>query len=228
MVGSLSAAEVLSRILELSQKADYCRVLVRDRSVDPSSELGRRITEFSGGSVLRFCALIDDVVHLSGEGRALAVSMCARGAVETAGILAEFRRKFQNALDPFDDTDVVFISRNFVFASKGFGASREIATPHVLNGVRALDRECSGVFSAYEILCETVHPNWAGRLNVNFNIDEVDRIAATRIYVAALYLDPLCHVVSASYSRCLELVDKHQADLSRLMRPRSSRMDCAR
>lgn len=213
----LKVDEIADRIEELPGKIIACRESLLSNRRPLDSELGRKVAEFCEGSTSRFCVLVDDVVHLFRDRRVLAISMCARGAVETAGILAEFRRKFQNALDPVDETEVVSVARNFLFASKEFGASREVATPHVLNGVRALDRDCSGVFNAYEILCESVHPNWAGRLNVGVDATEIDAIAATRIHLASLYLTLLFDVVVLSHSRCVELAEKHQGTLARLM-----------
>jgi hypothetical protein len=151
-------------------------------------ELERIVRSFICESLERFIQLLKDSASLVEDDRVIAASMCARGCVESGGILLEFLRKFEAAVRNGDIASVIRACRNFVFASKEFGEAHDISTPHVHNGVRTLDKHLLGAEKVYNTLCETVHPNWSGRVAGQRIGGELSNTVLTRNYVSIFFL----------------------------------------
>lgn len=139
----------------------------------------------------RITQLSDDTDFLMNEERLMAATMTARGVIEAAGILIEFIRKFRSAIQRKDSDGALSVLQNFMFASMEFGDDHSVSTPHVMNGVRGLDKIVKGTASTYDVLCETVHPNWAGRVGFSSSPDDRDQANVERIYVSIFFLSDI-------------------------------------
>ena len=161
-------------------------------------ELGKRkgsvrgveglIYDYLVGSLYRITNLTRDTLELLEGYRPLSASMTARGVFETVGILSEFIRQINAAMSSEDIASVVKVIRNYNFASKEFEEDVSIKTPHVLDGIRKLDKKVKGVVRCYDILCEVVHPNWSGR---NIRDDDYTSVNGLRLFAAIFFLSDI-------------------------------------
>jgi hypothetical protein len=164
----------------------------------------------------RICILAEDLVLVSDNNRPIATAMCARGIIETAGVLLEFQRKFTAALDRSDFALALAVFKNFVFASKEFGDTYSLATPHVLNGIRTLDAAHPGVGRAYDILCEVVHPNWAGRGGGSDLLSVHSTLSIDRTVLASLVVVDVCRLSISCFEQFDAFLVSNRANLRRL------------
>jgi hypothetical protein len=92
-------------------------------------------------------------------GYPVVATLLARGVIETAGLLILFENKVVSG--PLEGTrERAERLKRFVFASRKFGPDKKAV--HVMDCVRALKPYDSEIEDLYELLCESVHPNWLG------------------------------------------------------------------
>jgi hypothetical protein len=169
------------------------------------------------GVLNRVLQLSDDTIFLIESERPIAASMCARGSIETAGMLLEFFRKLQSAVSRGDGPSTVSVVRNFMFASMEFGKDYSVSTPHVLNGIRALETRVGGIEMIYNILCETVHPNWAGRIVGDKLDDSASEKSIVRVYVSISSLSNVIPAVCSSAKDFSVFLDGNGSTLKKLV-----------
>lgn len=92
-------------------------------------------------------------------GMPIASTLTARGVIETAGLIVLFESKMQKLSSGASKQRLETV-KTFVFSTKKFSAKKKAV--HVLDCVRALKPIHSEVELLYDILCESVHPNWLG------------------------------------------------------------------
>lgn len=159
------------------------------RGVTIGDPVERRIRLYLFHVVDRICSILDDLLLVVRNDRPIATAMCARGIIETSGVLLEFQRKFCSAMDRSDFVLALSVFKNFVFASREFGVDYSLSTPHVLNGIRTLDGVHPGIERAYDILCEVVHPNWASRGDSAISVERTVVAALVVVDVFRLSID---------------------------------------
>lgn len=175
---------------------DFC--LLWDSQCKRPETIEGGVRQYVLGVLKRILQLTEDTIFLMDNERPIAASMCARGSIETSGVLVEFFRKLQSAVSRGDGPATISVVRNFMFASMEFGKDYSVSTPHVLNGIRALETKVGGIEAIYNVLCETVHPNWAGRLVGHKSSDPVSGKSVERIYVSIFSLGEVIPAVCRS------------------------------
>ena len=126
----------------------------------PRSVTVRALHRYTCGTVARVLELFADTARLIREGRNVSASMTARGIVETIGNFAYLVDKLLKALRSEDREAFRNLVRQYSFASREFNP--DARQPHISDGVRALEKRHPGAEELYNVLCEVVHPNWAG------------------------------------------------------------------
>jgi hypothetical protein len=121
------------------------------------------VEAFARDCVFRAAQLTSDTDLLLGEDRLLGAAASSRSALETSATLSLFFNRFKLAVSSGQKEDLRRIIATFVLSSHEFSEEFAIKAPNVMDAVRFIDKERRGVFSAYCVLCEFVHPNWSGR-----------------------------------------------------------------
>ena len=86
--------------------------------------------------------------------------MTARGILETMGNYVYLAEKLSRAIQNEDREAFRDLVRRYFFSSREFNP--DVRQPHIADGVRALEKLHPGASALYDVLCEVVHPNWAG------------------------------------------------------------------
>ncbi|MDP3408007.1 hypothetical protein [Bosea sp. (in: a-proteobacteria)] len=126
------------------------------------SASGITIREYSISIVNRLLELSEDCIESLERGRMITASMTARGLLETAGTFIDFIDKMIRARNANDKEKFRNTLRKHFFASREFETELGIKSPHVADGIRFLDKHMPEASDIYNVLCEAVHPNWAG------------------------------------------------------------------
>ena len=162
LTAGLEFEEAISALPELRQRLEALRYrssasgpYVRDYSI--------AVLRYSIAVLRRVSELGEDTRRSVDQGRMITACMTARGILETAGLFADFIGKLTE-MRKMDDKDRFrkTVKKHF-FASREFEDHLTAKSPHVADGVRALDKHVVGSSKIYDILCEAVHPNWAGQ-----------------------------------------------------------------
>jgi hypothetical protein len=80
-------------------------------------------------------------------------------------------------------------------------------SPHVADGVRALDKHVVGSSKIYNILCEAVHPNWAGTTGLNlpeFDTGPVHIRSAMAALSTARAVKTYCDIATTAFASELQ------------------------
>jgi hypothetical protein len=162
------------------------------------SELGFEadVEQYVERNILRASALLDDTALLVNGERLLGAAASMRASLETIVVLVDFFRRFKSAVKRVDGGEIKRVLGSYIFASLEFSEVSQQKTPNVMDAIRAADKRRNGMIAVYSILCETVHPNWSGRIQEGSATD-INWYGATvqRLIVAM--------AISASFSTIL-------------------------
>jgi hypothetical protein len=141
---------------------------------------------FARDSVFRAAQLTSDTELLLSEDRLLGAAASSRSALETSAMLSLFFGKFKVAVSSGRKVELRRLISAFVLSSHEFSEDFAIKAPNVMDAVRFVDKEQKGIFSAYCVLCEFVHPNWSGRsFSLLPNRNDRAELNSRRLVVAA-------------------------------------------
>lgn len=216
---TLDSAFFLKNKLSFDEKRGHLQDLCVTWS-DPTKKvpmITHDLHEYIYEIVIRITRLSDDTNFLMNEQRLMAATMTSRGVIETVGVLIEFIRKFRSAVQRKDANGALSVLQNFRFASMEFGDDHSVSTPHVMNGVRGLDKIVKGTASTYDVLCETVHPNWAGRVDFRSGTEDGDQVNVERIYVSIFFLSDIISCCIDQLEAFQEFLDVERDKISNLL-----------
>jgi hypothetical protein len=142
---------------------------------------------FMISSLERILYLYEDTIFLLKNNRILSASITARSLFEGICMLMEFQRKIKACVQKGNYKNFKVTLTNFTFASKEFESIKTGSLPNVMDAIRNSEKTIKNSLLIYGILCEAVHPNWAGRIAVKF--DQMGRDPVTlRLYISIMSL----------------------------------------
>lgn len=157
----------------------------------------RDIEKFVDRNTARITALLDDTTLLLSGGRLLGAAATARAGLETVAIVVEFFRRLKASIQRSNGDDIRGILSSFIFASFEFSDVSQQKTPNIMDAIRSAEKRQTGLLRVYSILCETVHPNWSGRIHyAESGIVDWSDATVQRLMVAI--------AISASFGSVLE------------------------
>lgn len=101
-----------------------------------------------------------------------------RAAMETTAALWTLRDKIEKALKLGSVADLgTYLARLRVGQGKGIAQPEEPKAIHVLDFVRAVEKDCKGFAHQYDSLSEFAHPNWSGTTGLYSVFDHDEGLA---------------------------------------------------
>jgi len=196
LTASLEFEEAISTLPELHQRLEALAYR--------SSASGPYVRDYAIAVLRRIAELGEDTKRSVDQGRIITACMTARGVLETAGLFVDFIGKLIELRKKEDDKDRFrkTVKKHF-FASREFEDQLTAKSPHVADGVRALDKHVEGSSKIYDILCEAVHPNWAGTTGLNlpeFDIGPVHIRSAMAALSTARAVKTYCDVATKAFA----------------------------
>jgi hypothetical protein len=159
LTAGLEFEEAISALPELYQRLEALRYR--------SSASGPYVRNYAIAVLRRVSELGEDTRRSVDQGRMITACMTARGILETAGLFVDFIGKLIEMRKKDDKERFRATVKKHFFASREFEDQLTAKSPHVADGVKALDKHVVGSSKIYDILCEAVHPNWAGTAGLN-------------------------------------------------------------
>lgn len=126
------------------------------------SPSGPHLLEYTLAAISRIVQLGSRTIIATDTDEVIVAAMTARGVLETAGIFVEAMTVLSRAKKLSEKERFRAALKRHVFASREFQGESGLKSPHVNDGLRALEARAPGTLELYDVLCETVHPNWAG------------------------------------------------------------------
>jgi hypothetical protein len=156
-------AKVLKEVRDLAKNiAGSLPDNIQAASLTVKSKLPFKALSLRELLIHRMAALCIPTVQLFETKHIIPAVILTRAIVETVAVLFVLHERLNRFLKE-KDKDVESLDEFFMKSLVGSKVDQEMPTPsNILNMIDRVEKTFPGYRSVYDILCEYVHPNWAG------------------------------------------------------------------